>query len=101
MSAPALLSRLKAAGVVLAVENGNLKLRGNGAPLGDATLASLRAHKAEIVALLSSPATPMPSDDTGYTFEERAAILQHDANLTREEAERIAGEMARQDHAIL
>src|SRR5262245_13195404 len=101
MSATALLSRLHAAGIALAVENGNLKLRGQGAPLGEATLAELRARKVEILALLTPPRAAMPSDDAEHVFEERAAILECDAGLPRKEAERIARAMVRQDRNVL
>jgi hypothetical protein len=52
MSAAAVLSAARAAGVVVTVEHGNLRAR----PTPPAEIvAALRQHKAEVVALLSEP----------------------------------------------
>ena len=59
MSAAAALARAHAAGVVLEVEGGNLRLRGAEKPPAD-LLAELRTHKAEVVALLTADADPLP-----------------------------------------
>ena len=63
------------------LEDGRLKVKGIPARL----IPAIREHKAEVLALLSTPA---PDD---YDSEERAAIMEHDGGLPREEAERLAG----------
>ena len=52
-------------------------------PLPDALVDSLRQHKEEVLSHLTQ-------EDRREAFEERAAILQFDAELSREEAERRA-----------
>ena len=68
-----------------------VRLRRNGdrvrwfAPVGvvtEADLAELRRHKAEVLAILR--------EDERDRIEERAAILEFDAGLTRSEADRRA-----------
>jgi hypothetical protein len=56
MSAAAILSRLKQAGVSVAVADGQLKLNGPKAVLGDEVLNELRLAKPELLKLLSKPA---------------------------------------------
>lgn len=50
MSAPAILSRLKQAGISVAVADGQLKLRGPKAALSEEVLSELRERKAELMA---------------------------------------------------
>jgi hypothetical protein len=56
MSAVALLSRLQDAGVTIAADGDNIRLWGPKAALGDALITELRAHKAELLDLLRTPA---------------------------------------------
>lgn len=69
MSAAALLSRLKKAGVHVAAEDGQLKLDGPKAALGEEVLDELRQAKPELLKLLSRSEHPLIA-------EWRAAIEQ-------------------------
>ena len=55
MSASVVLTRLKEAGVTVAVADGQLKLKGPKSVLNDDVLSELRAIKAELITLLSQP----------------------------------------------
>ena len=55
MSAAAVLSRLKKAGVSVAAEDGQLKLEGPKSALSDEVLSELRQIKSELLKLLSQP----------------------------------------------
>ena len=63
------------------LEDGRLKVKAIPARL----VPAIREHKAALLALLSSSA---PDD---YDRQERAAIMEYDGELTRQEAERLAG----------
>jgi hypothetical protein len=71
-----LLQRLHNAGVILTVDGDRLRYR---APAGALT-PDLRAALAEM------------KPDLVHEYHERAGILEYDARLSREEAERLAGE---------
>lgn len=60
MSASTVLTRLKEAGVKIAVSEGQLKLKGPKSALNDDVLSELRAIKAELIRLLSA-AEPAPA----------------------------------------
>lgn len=79
-----LLSRVNACGVTvsLSADKCNLKFRGLKQAIDPETLARLKEHKAEIVRLLRNKAQP-PSITA---FEERAAILEFDAGMSRHAA---------------
>ena len=82
MSVETLIDGLHRRGVRLRVNGGRLRWF---APVGvvtEADLSALRDHKAEVLAILREA----ESDQ----IEERAAILQFDAYLSRREAERRA-----------
>ncbi len=79
MNVSALLDGLHKRGVRLRIDDDRLRWF---APVGivtEADLAALREHKAEVLAILREAEIDR--------FEERAAILQFDAYLTRREAE--------------
>jgi len=61
MSAAAVLTRLKAAGVSITAANGQLKVKGPKAVLSDDVLNELRAIKGELLQILSA-ATPLDLD---------------------------------------
>lgn len=56
-------------------------------PLPDGLMIRLRANKSELMGLL---AADTDSDSIGDWYEERAAIMEYDAGLSREDAEREA-----------
>lgn len=91
MSAAALVADLAGRGVTLALERGELKARGPRSAFTSDALAEIRAHKADVIALLSAR----------EARDGRTAILEHEAGLPRDEAERIAATVARQDEAII
>jgi hypothetical protein len=68
MSAAAILVRLQAAGVSVAADGNNLKLRGPDTVITEATLAELRRHKVELLALLrnSRPVELGHDDDASF-----------------------------------
>ncbi len=93
MSADILLA-ISAAGVELAIgESGNLKVTGDRIEI-DRWLPEIRAHKPELLELLSGTEPPPLSADDNETIreaiEERAAIREFDAGESREVAEREA-----------
>ncbi len=82
MIMPTPLDRRHRRGVRLRIEGDRLRWF---APVGivtDADLSALRQHKAEVLAILREEQTDR--------IEERAAIIQFDAYLSRREAERRA-----------
>ena len=85
MTAAGLLLRLQDAGFVLDVAGESLSVT-PASQLSDADRALLRAHKHDLVNLLV---------DVREAFEERAAILEFEAGLTKMEAERRACECCR------
>ena len=86
MTAVSVLRALRAEGAVVTLDGANLRLRASG-PLPPSVVSAARAEKASLVDLLTCyPNFPDRLDD----FEERAAILEFDAHLSRSEAERRA-----------
>jgi hypothetical protein len=79
MSASAVLTRLKAAGVQIAVADGQLKLKGPKAVLSEDVLSELRAIKAELIEILSA-AEPKP-DAAAIIAEWHAAIIAMHSDL--------------------
>ena len=101
MSAFDLIDHLVDRGIEIAVDGDKLRWR---APVGvvtEADIAMLREHKAAIVAA-HRPTHPTAAEFDGWldeqieiarrhdAFEERAAILEFDAGLSRPDAERQA-----------
>ena len=76
-------------GIRLTAENGQVVYEGPCEALTPDRIEELRRHKAELLAALAAP-------DLG-AFEERAGIIEHDAGLPRQEAERMAAQ--EQGHA--
>ncbi len=77
MTAAGVLARAHAAGLAVAAEGGNLRLRGPVKPPAD-LLAELRAHKAEVLALLTAPPNdPLPdaADPWGLSATDRTEAL--------------------------
>ncbi len=73
-----LFSDLRSAGVVLSIDReGRLTFDGPDHVLTDDRLATMRAHRDGLLALVER-------------FEERAAIAQYDGGLSRSDAERLA-----------
>ena len=101
MSAIDLIDRLSGRGIELVVDGDSLRWRAPAGIVTDDDIAILREHKAAIVAA-HRPTHPTPAEFDGWldeqieiarrhdAFEERAAILEFDADLSRPEAERQA-----------
>jgi hypothetical protein len=89
MNAAALLTEARRLGACLAA-NGERLLAEAPAPLPDTLVAELRAHKHELLAMLTSM-NNVDRDAVTEWWQERAAIMEHDGGLSREEAERQAG----------
>ena len=87
----ALLAEARDAGLGVVVDGDRLVVRGPRSC--EAQAKALLAHKEEVVAYLSvhaaTPAEWTPQDWVDH-FEERAAIIEHDGDLPRPEAERQA-----------
>ena len=81
MTAATLLAEIAQAAGEIWMDGDRLKFRAVPARL----IPAIREHKAELLALLSVPAPD------AYAREERAAIMEHDGGLPRDEAERLAG----------
>jgi hypothetical protein len=91
-----LLTEVRAAGVQLGIEDGNLLIE---VPQGSLTAAQreqLVEHRAEIAALLAEPANDRDASaddlppDLQAAFDERAAFAEFDGGLDRDAAERLA-----------
>jgi|HubBroStandDraft_6_1064221.scaffolds.fasta_scaffold2823613_1 hypothetical protein len=89
MSTPAqdLLSRLAVLGAMVERQGDKLVLRAGIAPVPGDILAAVRQRKEELLDALSP-------DAERDAFEERAAIMEFDGGLSREEAEREAIKVA-------
>lgn len=92
MNAQNIVETLYSKGFPLWVTAGNIHVRPKS---DDATRELLRQHKAEIISFLSGEKSPEPlrppQELQEELFEERAAIMEFDGGLPREEAERRAG----------
>ncbi len=86
MNALNLIQEVTRAGATMTLEGGDLVLSG-ARPLPDDLVEQLRRHKPEVVATLKNE----PVDPEAY--EERAAIMEYDGGLSREEAEAFAHAM--------
>jgi hypothetical protein len=84
MQARKLIDEFAEAGVKLAAENGNLAFEGPRGVLTPERIEELRRHKAELLTALAPPDLD--------AFEERAAIIEYDAGLTRHDAETLAAQ---------
>jgi hypothetical protein len=93
MDAMSLLEEARAAGLILIIEEGRLRIRG---PRRAETVAQrLISHREEVLNLLNVKPAPIigPDDlpgDWRVDWEERAAIMEHDGKLPRERAEALA-----------
>jgi hypothetical protein len=83
MNARELIETCRSRGVKLEAAGDGLAFEG---PLTGALLDELRAHKPEILALLRDEAREAVTE----SWEERAAIMQHDAGMSRVNAEHAA-----------
>jgi hypothetical protein len=79
---PEVLAELNGLGYRLGLRPGGLRLTGKVAPTPE-VLGLVRDHRAELMALLV--------EDAQDLREERAAILEYQAGLSREDAEHLAG----------
>src|SRR5688572_16718792 len=86
-AAAALLANFRAQGVVVQLEGGSVQVIAPKGAVTVAQLSTLRVCKADIIRLLSEAANDRADEDL---FEERAAFLEYNCNLPRDEAERQA-----------
>ncbi len=91
MSVSALLDGLHRRGVRFRIDGERLRWFAPVGVMTEADLSALREHKAEVLAILR--------EEQSDRVEERAAILQFDAYLSRREAERRAGNEQHPDNA--
>ena len=82
MSAEHLLDRLYRRGIRLRLNGDRVRWFAPAGVMTDADLAALRRHKPEVIAIIR--------EEDRDRIEERAAILEFDARLSRREAERRA-----------
>lgn len=82
MTAPALLDHLHRRGVRFRVDGDRLRWIAPAGVVTEADLTALREHKANVLAVLR--------EEEHDRIEERAAIMEFDGEMTREEAERRA-----------
>ena len=82
MSVETLIDGLHRRGVRLRVDGDRLRWRAPVGVMTEADLAALREHKPDVLAIIR--------EEQSDALEERAAILQFDAYLSRREAERRA-----------
>jgi hypothetical protein len=94
MNAAALLSRLEKAGVHIAAEDGQLKLDGPKAALGEEVLNELRQAKPELLKLLSQPERPIiaewraaieraqPATPAGHKLKETSLLFLDSEDAT-------------------
>lgn len=82
MNVPAIIDRLHVRGVRLYADGDRLRWQAPTGVMTDADLSALREYKADVLAILR--------EAEADRIEERAAILQFDAHLSRREAERRA-----------
>ncbi len=79
------------AGIDVLLAHGNLRLVARREP-DQRIIDALIAHKPAIIALLTSDASGWTDEDYEIFYEERAAILEHEHNVPRDEAEARARE---------
>lgn len=88
MSARHLIDACKQANLLLSIENGQLFVEFDGEPSAS-LLADLRAHKHEIIGLLTPASSPDVKNWRAF-YEERAAHRQFDGRYSRAQAEALA-----------
>ena len=84
MTAAARLAELDAHGVLLSVIEGRLLVKARAGSLGEADRRAIRQHRDELLLAIRQ-------ESDREAIEERAAILEFEAGLSRAEAERRAG----------
>lgn len=88
MNVLSLLNEARHYGATLKVNGERLRVEAP-APLPDALLSELRAHKAELLALLAR--NKIPDSESIYEwYQERAAIMETDGGLSPDKANRQA-----------
>jgi hypothetical protein len=84
------IQQIRGDGVMLALSpSGGLKVGGRPSAV-QKWLPDIRSHKPDIVACLQSEFAKLQEEARAEAFEERAAIMEFDGGLSREEAERAA-----------
>ena len=86
MSAAEALKAARAAGIQLGIDGDDLVLEAS-TPPPPAVIDLLSRHKAEVVALLRPAVDGWSAEDWQVFFDERAGIIEFDAELPRAEAE--------------
>ena len=86
MTAVILLAEARRFGACFAVSNAQVLVEAP-APLPDSLVAELRAHKDALLVLLTTT-NEGGRDSVDEWWQERAAIMEFDGGLSREEAER-------------
>ncbi len=89
MSAAEALKAARAIGITVKVDGDDLVLEAP-APPPTAVLDALSRHKSGVVALLRRANDGWSAEDWQVFFDERAAIMEYDGEISREEAERQA-----------
>jgi hypothetical protein len=89
MIAVEIIGQVLAAGGQIAVDGSDLVLSAP-RPLPADLLDKLKAYKTAVLAVLATPMVTEEAEDLREAFEETAAILEHDAGLSKGEAEREA-----------
>lgn len=88
-----MLEQARALGIVLSADGGKLRYEAPAGRLTPELRAALVANKAAILDLLET-------ESAREDFEERAAIMEFDGGLSRDEAERTAWTLVSTDHRI-
>ncbi len=83
---PDIIVQVRAAGGRVMIIEDRLKVRAP-LPLPDKLVAELRLHKAEVMAFLQDGKAAWTPEDWRVFFDERAGIAEHDAGLSRADAE--------------
>jgi hypothetical protein len=83
---PDIIVQVRAAGGRVMIIEDRLKVRAP-LPLPDKLVAELRLHKAEVLAFLQDRKAAWTPEDWRVFFDERAGIAEHDAGLSRADAE--------------
>ena len=89
MSVTALLNEARRFGARLAANGGRLIVEAP-APLPGALVAQLRAHRDELLALVSANEAEADRESVAEWWAERAAIMEYCGGLPRKEADRQA-----------
>ena len=89
MNTKSLIKKLEHDGITLHVEGNDLVLDIPKCSYDKNLLSSVKEHKAEIIDFFTNKPEYMKEDEREQ-FEERAAIMQHDAHMPRKIAEKHA-----------